>query len=555
MQNLILECAIRALLIAICAGAVLYALRVKAARVRHAVWASVVIWMLALPVWTAWGPRAVVRVLSPVASPAANRTTISTDTFSPQAASPTVRISAWTWQNCLAGIYLLGFLTLLTRLAIGTVRAHMLIRRDRAGRGPAPLAPVTVGWLKPIVILPANWRQWPQAQLHAVLAHEEEHARWRDPLVQWLALLNRAIFWFHPLAWWLERRLSALSEEACDAAVLARGHDRFEYSEYLLEMARALRQSARVNVMGMAMPGAFLPQRIRRILEGRPAQRLSRVRIAFVAVACAVVSTVVAAGAMDHAQVVASSQPQKRFLTVAAPFAAEPSPQRPKVLLAQAASPTTPQGSGSISGIVEDPSGSRVPNCLIVLHSQSGASDLTVRSNAAGLYQFPSIPPGHYDVEYQMPGFAILKKETVTEAGTPVRIDAMLIIGHSSEVVTVVRSKPMAPPPPSAALPALEPGRISVGGRVENAHLLVHPEPVYPPELLQQGVEATVHLAAVISSDGAPQSLHALNPDEVDARFVQAALDAVSQWRYQPTKLNEHPVANVTKIDVVFQLQ
>ena len=61
MQNLLLECAVRAALMAVCTAAVLYVLQVKAARVRHAVWASVVVLMLALPVWTAWGPRAVVR--------------------------------------------------------------------------------------------------------------------------------------------------------------------------------------------------------------------------------------------------------------------------------------------------------------------------------------------------------------------------------------------------------------------------------------------------------------------------------------------------------------
>ena len=43
-----------------------------------------------------------------------------------------------------------------------------------------------------------------------------------------------------PLAWWLERHLSALAEEACDAAVLARGHDPYEYSGYLLELARSV---------------------------------------------------------------------------------------------------------------------------------------------------------------------------------------------------------------------------------------------------------------------------------------------------------------------------
>jgi hypothetical protein len=79
MQNLILECAVRASLIAIGTGAVLHILRVKAARVRHTAWASVVVLMLALPVWTAWGPRAVVLVLKPAAI---NQPTVSIDAFS-----------------------------------------------------------------------------------------------------------------------------------------------------------------------------------------------------------------------------------------------------------------------------------------------------------------------------------------------------------------------------------------------------------------------------------------------------------------------------------------
>jgi hypothetical protein len=111
MQSLILECAVRALLIAIFTGAVLGALRVKAARARHAVWTSVVVFMLALPVWTAWGPKAVVRVLNPVAATAVSRPIVSTDAFSAPDPKPMppVRSAAWTWQSVLLGIYLLGF--------------------------------------------------------------------------------------------------------------------------------------------------------------------------------------------------------------------------------------------------------------------------------------------------------------------------------------------------------------------------------------------------------------------------------------------------------------
>ena len=160
----------------------------------------------------------------------------------------------------------------LLRLAIGTIRASRLT-------SASCVVPVTVGLLHPRIILPECSRDWPQAQLDAVLAHEGEHIRRRDPLFQWLALLNRALFWFHPLAWWLERKLSGLAEEACDAAVIARGYDPREYSEYLLDLARSVeRAGTRIDAVGMAMPGIGLKHRIRQMLSGVPVPRISRLR-------------------------------------------------------------------------------------------------------------------------------------------------------------------------------------------------------------------------------------------------------------------------------------
>ncbi|RPI61133.1 MAG: GWxTD domain-containing protein, partial [Lysobacterales bacterium] len=133
-----------------------------------------------------------------------------------------------------------------------------------------------VGVLRPRVLLPEGWQHWPHARLAAVLEHERAHVRRRDSALQWLALLNRALFWFHPLAWWLERHLSALAEQACDAAVLARGHEPAEYSDGLLELARAARQRPATAVIGMAMPGSALGARIAQILDGTVPRAASR---------------------------------------------------------------------------------------------------------------------------------------------------------------------------------------------------------------------------------------------------------------------------------------
>jgi hypothetical protein len=152
------------------------------------------------------------------------------------------------------------------------------------------------------VLLPSTASQWSQGQLAAVLTHEREHARRHDPLVQWLALLNRAVFWFHPLAWWLERRLSVLAEESCDAAVLERGHHPDEYVAWLMEIARAVsRAGGAVNINGAAMVRGSLARRLRIILEGKPAPRLSPSRMVGTILTCAVMSSVFAAVVVERA--------------------------------------------------------------------------------------------------------------------------------------------------------------------------------------------------------------------------------------------------------------
>jgi TonB family protein len=290
------------------------------------------------------------------------------------------------------------------------------------------------------------------------------------------------------------------------------------------------------------------------------------------------------AGAVDRAQArtnlqaVTNSHPQGMSGSAAGLSAIEPAathaPQTPphkraKVLLADlqnaqnaqtspampdaSATDSTPQDVGSLSGTVEDPSGARVPGGRITLRNQSGADVGSAVCDAAGIYQLASIPSGHYYLQFVARGFASRRMEAEIEAGKPTRIDARLELGEVNSTMTVTAPKPSSPAS-AAVQPAPGSGPISVGGRVEIARLMAHPEPVYPPELQQQGVEATVRIRMVISREGVPLEPRVLNANEVDPRFAQAALDAVSQWRYQPTKLNEHPVPTLTTIEVYFQL-
>jgi hypothetical protein len=259
VDRFIFEFAFRSSLIVLTTAIVLRALRIRLAAAQHAVWAGVLMAMLVLPVWMSWGPKAALPVLPARGEPAVAMSAAPVSLADPapmvaMSESPATKPAIWNGNVVWIGVYLLGAGALLLRLAMGTIRASRLT-------SASCVAPVTVGLLRPRVILPECAKEWPQAQLDAVLTHERAHVRRRDPLFQWLALFNRAVFWFHPLAWWLERRISALAEEACDAAVLERGHDPRDYSEYLLELARAVQRAGTPRIGNKIKAFAALPCR------------------------------------------------------------------------------------------------------------------------------------------------------------------------------------------------------------------------------------------------------------------------------------------------------
>jgi hypothetical protein len=319
-MSVLIESSIRSVLVAGAVAAVVHGLRIANARARHAAWCGVLAAMLLLPAFCAWGPKAGIPLLPGREDAPASIAWIPVDTAppAPSAAPSTPRPTAaapalaspdllWTMYLLIAGLFVV-------RLIYGAVRAASVRRRARPEKtffsSPQCACPITVGWWKPVIVLPSAWTEWPDAELNAVLAHERGHVRRRDPLVQWLAALNRSIFWFHPLAWWLERRLSALAEEDCDAAVIASGHDPRNYAAYLIRQARAVeRAGARIALSGAAMGGGFLSYRIRRLIDGPPAPVLSRSRAVLGTTLCGLAIAAFMACRLDRVEKPAAGQP------------------------------------------------------------------------------------------------------------------------------------------------------------------------------------------------------------------------------------------------------
>ncbi|MFZ0522218.1 MAG: M56 family metallopeptidase [Candidatus Acidiferrales bacterium] len=170
-------------------------------------------------------------------------------------------------------------------------RAAQLRTTPRLAESELLSVPVTFGIKDPSILLPATWREWEPAELDAVLAHEISHVARRDALTERLTLLHRAIFWFSPLSWWLDRRLAELAEEASDDAALAAGADRTRYAETVLGFFAALEAApGRVWWQGVAMASAGQAEkRLDRILEwkGSVAMQLKKpvvVAVAFLAI-------------------------------------------------------------------------------------------------------------------------------------------------------------------------------------------------------------------------------------------------------------------------------
>ena len=111
------------------------------------------------------------------------------------------------------------------------------------------------------------------AELQAILAHELCHVRRRDNLATLMHMVVEAVFWFHPLVWWLGARLMDERERACDEEVLRMGSEAEAYAEGILKVCELYLQSPLKCVAGVT--GAHLKKRIEAIMANRPMRNLN----------------------------------------------------------------------------------------------------------------------------------------------------------------------------------------------------------------------------------------------------------------------------------------
>jgi TonB family protein len=540
MTLLLLNTTIKISVIVSAALAATILLRRQSAAVRHFVLAAALACAAATPI---------VRVVAPAWQPASRLQVIDRplavfdDSESPTPASvvraPTGgSIDRTAVVRAVSVIWMTGVVLALAVLGIGLARLRFIASHaNRVEDGPwagvaadvarayglrrtplvlhSPYASVLGTWgvAHAKVLLPADALDWPAERIRIVLAHELAHVRRGDWIVQVAVEVLCAAYWFNPLVWLAARRLRLESEQACDDAVLTMGVEGSAYASELVDLARAFRsgRQAFVPAAPIARPSS-LERRVRAMLNVKlnrdPITRTASVTAAVVLAAV----TVAVAGFGVSAQ---------------GQFA-------------------------SVSGSVVDPNNRPISGARLVLSNTAAQTKNEVKSDASGRYEFVGIPSGTYELMFEFPGMAYLKREGLALAGgQTAQVNAVMKIGSVTETITVTRT-PGSRPLVSGYSGARQADKPDPCAQSTNGACLRPPvkikdvRPVFPP-----GVEGgTVILSARIDTDGFVTDLKVLR--EVNQVIAAAAVDAVSRWEFLPTHLDGQPIDTNMTVTVNF---
>jgi beta-lactamase regulating signal transducer with metallopeptidase domain len=188
-----------------------------------------------------------------------------------------------------SGAWALGCVTMLVRLAFGVTHLERIVKRAGPVEGPWQAhvdalarrlglrrhvrllaspeadAPLMIGWLKPVILVPLGaLTALPPAYVEALLLHELGHARRLDYLVNLLQVCVEALLFYHPAVYWVSACMRAEREFCCDDLAVATTGDRLGYAR-ALEAMEVWRGPARE--LALAANGGSLRARIERIVR------------------------------------------------------------------------------------------------------------------------------------------------------------------------------------------------------------------------------------------------------------------------------------------------
>jgi TonB family protein len=473
-------------------------------------------------------------------------------------------------------------------------------------------SPVTFGLRKPVVLLPARFPEFGAPMREAILCHEILHVRRRDWLFTVVEELVRAVFWFHPAIWWLLGEIGLAREQAVDRQVVEMTSSREEYVDALLAIAGA-RPRLDLAPAPLFLRKRHLKQRVISVLKE---VRMSRTRLisalaAGLAILVAACWFVTGAFPLAAAPQVVNDAPGVTVDLGGAGVMHRTGVAYPEAARKQGVQGTVvvevkldANGNVGDAHVVSGPDELRNAALQSVLQWHL-MKNLAMSSRQVSIsFRLPDSAPSEAPATAaaaptEPPAMAAARRAAPQLPWVGRKVKAINVFGLSDELradllsqlpvhegdtlsvdslVNIARvarafDEHLSISTPSAGsnevmLEIMAPGgirttagtipeasadtkRIRIGGNVQQTKLVSQPRPTYPPEAKLAHIQGVVKLNALIGKDGAIQNLEVISGEPV---LVQAALDAVKHWVYQPTLLNGEPVEVVTQIDVNFTL-
>jgi len=520
--------------------AAIIVLRKQPAALRHWIIAAALLLAVAQPAITLVVPALPVPVINWNAADSTEAATATVDTdytvavdLPTSAASPAIDWTAIILRAWMAGVAIslcsllagIGWLLWLGSRARDAgpewldvemlVRAQITLPRPvRIAITSHPALIVTWGAFAPVILLPAAADAWSADRKRLVIAHEMAHLVRQDWLIQLCAEIARSINWFNPLFWIACERLRRESEHASDDIVLETGIAGTSYATHLIDLARSLSAHRTwLPAPSIARPST-LERRVRAMLNPavnrQPISR--RLQIAIVALLCVVALPIAAASQSQNAP----------------------------------------------AGIVRDPMGRPLSDAELRLTDINTGQVIEARTDSTGSFQFPQVAAGPYLLSVRYPGFSA-QRQRLDLNGGGTTISIQVEVGTLRETVTVRGGEddvPIGAPvgtrvSQSAVSQQAAPACTPAAGQLTPPMKIRDVRPVYRRELVEARIEGDILMQAKIGKDGTVRSVDVISP--VNADLEDAAIAAVTQWRFTPTYLNCEPVEVQMYVTVRFQ--
>jgi TonB family protein len=435
--------------------------------------------------------------------------------------------------------------------------------------------PTVIGWLRPVVLVPASCLTGLSTmQIEAILAHELAHIRRHDYLVSVLQSVIETVLFYHPAVWWVSKQVRRERECCCDELAVAVGGDRLAYARALSALEERRSYSPEF-VLGAN--GGVLTMRIKRLLGCREDSAVSQMA-AFMVLALIVIAagsylvTVARAEVSALSRAAHAASPMELdAVTPLNALIAEPKVRefqlKEPILMAQAeapaaaplagmldgtppAVPAAPGGpvrisSGSLAGMILSKVNPVYPEVAKAAHVQGAVILHAIISKTGAVERLDVISGPSMLVSSAQDAVKQWTYRPYLLNGEPVEVETSITVNYTLADSTTA----MGPMPP---VDEAGNGVKQIGGGVTGPKIIYEPWPEYTELAKQDKVQGIVLVSLVVDEHGLPQHVQLLRG--LGDGLNENAVESVKKYVFKPATENGKPVAVWLNVEVNFQL-